>query len=1004
MAFKSTVRNACNFLLYTSGPYDGIFVKGACLALSLCVLIGCQQSAKNEKLPITPQTQQWNMMSFVFDSEASAPLASVTHDRIEARVTSSTGAFPDRITHHAGALRAGLVITVADIPRLSGIEASLTAFKSDQPVSVCVSNQLDLQKYDEPVVRVSLTCTALLTPDDAPAIINPEVYINPTVDLDLTLNMKDQLASLSNRIKKGGIALQSSVMWAGNPATIELLLTNQIPESDMENKDPSQGELSALLRVTEALGQTTLMQARTKIQMAELEQRLRQSSHLDFTGVLNGSVKNGSAISTQIIPVTVRLRTQQVFMIAEPQPPKSISKVETPDSSRIGIRTDLTVLAQGDGHKGVKNGRSGETDALADMTATLLEPLGGAVTEKVRIATYNVENFWDDVDGNSAPELTYAEYNASESNYIDSGMPAFKARQVALVLSLAGTPDIVGFQELESAENTSRSLEILSTPLRKQGYRYFALGRQSDDKPVSVTTGFASKHPIVLNENLRLDYEPEKLDEKKRAELRLSARDPQVVEVLLPGGVPVRIYNSHWKSKRGDAALSEGMREAVGRLIADDIRRVRMERPLLDIVVLGDFNTDYTESLLSSGLSHTGDKRKMLQDQPTKELYNLWFDRTMDQRCSYSYSGQRTCIDHMLVTDTLYDTHGLQIVDGSFRVLGRDSGLAAKVLLGADGTPFRWQSFADFNETIHTGAGFSDHLPLIADFYIVGTPDTPLRKLRSDELLPESFSTTPVAPIANIPDQVPVCRPDEYVSAEEAGDLHLPQAWGKCIELQAQGRDNGADSPYQIRKAGRYSVKTRLQNGQEIGLSMTRAYDGNKDYLRNVLQNSSSDRVILFRGRVGWANGLVSILADQPAKDIQLESFERPCFAASHATVPLSSIQSLEQAQQRVGHCVRFEDQSVTIDDQTSNRSQQVTMQAQSSVGLVQIVVQKADLEDVTGASLSDLDQATIRITGFSALTSVTEEGLVFRTRFNGRQTGLILGATLAAGWHQTAR
>lgn len=979
---------------------------------SISIMAGCDGNVRtvSDRLVQKPE-QQLNMLSFAFDGSSAAALSALPHDSIEAQITSSSGAFAPLTSRFDGRLSEGRVLTVPSVPRLAGIVATLNVLNGGELVMQCVSSELDLQKIPGPSVRVALTCADAQTPELTPVVITPEVYVNPTVDLDLIFSAEQRRTRFFERVRNGGILFRSPAMWAGTPAELELLLVQEeAPKEGSATKKVEDAALSALFKVTEGSGKTMLLQARAQLTASEWAKSLQAGGTLRLDGIMNSPVQNGPAVSIQVVSVSLQLQTRQLFEVLTPQetPPggaaAATSSADPASASpndtlrRFGLKVAFHVDADDSAAQTRPDGDQEPSPLIPLTEATLLDATERPSNDHIRIATYNVENFWDDTEGNTAAELTYDDYGAARSNYVEAGMPALKARQVALALSLAGTPDIVGFQELESAENTSRSLDILSEPLKKQGYVYFAMGRQSDDKPVSVTTGIASRYPIVLNDSLRLDYEPEGLSEKDAAELRLSARDPQVVEVMLPGNTPVRIYNSHWKSKRGDPALSEGMREAFGRLIAEDIRKVRQERPLLDVIVMGDFNTDYTEHLLATGLGHTGDKRRMLLNEPAAELYNLWFDRPQQQRCSYSYSGQRTCIDHLVVTDTLYDNNGLQIIDGSFQAIGRSGGLAAQILLTADGTPFRWQTFADFNGSTHMGAGHSDHLPLVADFRIIRSSAEPNRKLRPDELLPESFSTTPEAQVADLPDEVPVCKPNEYTPAEEVGDLHLPQSWGKCVELRAQGRADGTVSPYVIRRSGLFSVKTRLADGQEIGLSTTRSFAQNQTYLRSVLQKSADDRVLVFRGRLGWANGLVSILADDPQTDVQLETFEEPCSTANDATLSVSSLTSVEQAQQRLGSCVGFQEQVVVVEPESGSGKSQVTLSATTAAGAAQIVLQKAELEAMISEKAEALTGSTLLITGFSALTSVTGNGLVFRLQFNGRQTGMILSATRERG------
>ena len=333
----------------------------------------------------------------------------------------------------------------------------------------------------------------------------------------------------------------------------------------------------------------------------------------------------------------------------------------------------------------------------------------------ISIGTYNIENFWDDVPGNSVP---YADYGENTSNWYDDQVYLTKAKHVAEAIRLAGAPDILALEELESGGNESRSLELLKPEIESMGYRYFALGMQNQNDPTAVTTGVISKFPIVSNE--RLDFSgTDSGDNEMRSgpvvQALSSARDPQVVTVNV-NGVLVRIYASHWKSRLGDFASGDNMRFAISKLIKSDIDTVRAQNPALDIVVMGDFNSDQSERPLRDGMKLT-DKKESLKNLSSASMYDLWSELPEAERCSYVYKGQRQCIDHILVNSSAFDGKGIDLKNNSFHVVGHGDD-AASVLLGTNGSPARWQERKKNGYTTHPGVGYSDHLPLVAQFSV----------------------------------------------------------------------------------------------------------------------------------------------------------------------------------------------------------------------------------------------------------------------------------------------
>ena len=345
--------------------------------------------------------------------------------------------------------------------------------------------------------------------------------------------------------------------------------------------------------------------------------------------------------------------------------------------------------------------------ALCPQTAPV-----AAATGVVSMGTYNVENFWDDISDNSVP---YEDFGAETSNWYADEMYLSKAKNVAQAIALAGTPDILVLQEIESADNNSRSLEFLKSEVSELGYKFFALGQQNPNDPTAVTTAVISKYPIVSNN--RLNFANSQRSSRQELNTLSSARDPQVVTIDVMGTL-VRVYASHWKSRLGDFASGDAMRFAIARLIKTDIDDVRAANPELDIVVMGDFNSNQTERPLLLGLQNSSSIEEV-KNIASFQTYNLWFELSENERCSYVFKGQRECLDHILVSPAAFDGKGLDLVEGSFRVVGH-SGEAESILLGPNGNPVRWQKRKKAGFNTHTGKGYSDHLPLVADFSLVG--------------------------------------------------------------------------------------------------------------------------------------------------------------------------------------------------------------------------------------------------------------------------------------------
>jgi endonuclease/exonuclease/phosphatase family metal-dependent hydrolase len=186
--------------------------------------------------------------------------------------------------------------------------------------------------------------------------------------------------------------------------------------------------------------------------------------------------------------------------------------------------------------------------------------------QRIRIATYNIENFSDGrEDGPARTEERARRQARGAARLID-----------------ALDPDILVIQEIENA----RALEWLNDAL-KAPY------------PFGAITRFEQDHggPIRLNIALLSRIEPRDLVALDFGALEGPARPPRgVLRFTAPLGPRESLlaYGVHLKSNWGDRDLNEVKRYHAVRLLLEDAEDVRARRPTVawETLVLGDMNFD----------------------------------------------------------------------------------------------------------------------------------------------------------------------------------------------------------------------------------------------------------------------------------------------------------------------------------------------------------------------------------------------------------------------------
>lgn len=202
----------------------------------------------------------------------------------------------------------------------------------------------------------------------------------------------------------------------------------------------------------------------------------------------------------------------------------------------------------------------------------------------IRLATYNVENLFDEKDD---PSLSGREEDKGAAK------PAEHQRAVAAALRRLDA-DIVALQEIESFDALIEFRERYAADL---GYRYVHSVDVGAER--GIEQAFLSRFPIIHAETwpvLRLDgAEPDTIDGKPNPNARqpmMLRRSPLCVTIEVPsqttGGKPYRLtlINVHQKSGRGFTFW----REAEARGIVSIYKRLAGDGTGANVAILGDFN------------------------------------------------------------------------------------------------------------------------------------------------------------------------------------------------------------------------------------------------------------------------------------------------------------------------------------------------------------------------------------------------------------------------------
>lgn len=322
------------------------------------------------------------------------------------------------------------------------------------------------------------------------------------------------------------------------------------------------------------------------------------------------------------------------------------------------------------------------------------------------VASYNVENLFDlQKNGTEYKEFIPFSHNWNLNTYHT------KLENISNVLKELNA-DILVLTEVENI-NTLKALkkEML---LRLCNYKYYAIA--NDPKGSATHVSILSKYPITFSNSI-----PPTTTKKRYLRNMLEA-DIKIKNHTL------KIFALHWPSK----VHPESSRiEACQPLI----KRLKELPDSTEYLIAGDLNSNYNEAetfytsnhdntngitainhILSTAKSEPNNPLCYYHpaknsDNPDKKYhFDPWIDTPTDKRFSYIYQGSQNTLDHILISESLFDSFGISYINNSFNVFTWNNKLLK------NGIPFRWELIRSKNGKLHKGEGYSDHLPIIATF------------------------------------------------------------------------------------------------------------------------------------------------------------------------------------------------------------------------------------------------------------------------------------------------
>lgn len=317
--------------------------------------------------------------------------------------------------------------------------------------------------------------------------------------------------------------------------------------------------------------------------------------------------------------------------------------------------------------------------------------------KKCQVAFYNCENLFDTLHATHKKDYEYlpsSEKNWNTKKYFE------KLNHMARVILAIGDwegPDIIGFCEIENRKVLN---DLLQYTVLKQ-YNYAIIHQESRDvRGIDVAC-------IYKREKFKLvDYNYYQVNLSDSVSI---TRDLLHVEGLLENQDTLHMFFNHWPSRYGGQAKSNPKRREVANKLRIYIDSLQEKENQHNILILGDFNDNPTDSSLVHGL---GAKIDSTNNQEYDLLNTSYFLQHKMKLGTHKYKHDWSCFDQIIITQKL-----LNQKNSTHTKVTNSEVFSPEWLFTEDYEYGGKKPFRTYRGTRYLG-GYSDHLPISITLHI----------------------------------------------------------------------------------------------------------------------------------------------------------------------------------------------------------------------------------------------------------------------------------------------
>ena len=333
----------------------------------------------------------------------------------------------------------------------------------------------------------------------------------------------------------------------------------------------------------------------------------------------------------------------------------------------------------------------------------------GKDTLTFRIVSYNVENLFDCKHDSLKDDYEFLPKATRRWNYFKYKKKLDNVARTIVAVGEGTLPALVALCEVEN-DSVMHDLTRYSA-LREAGYRYI-MTQSEDERGIDVA--------LLYQRSLFKPIGQQSLKVERPSKRNHPTRDILHVWGLLLNLDTLDIFIAHFPSRSEGAKATEPYRLSAARRLKQAIDSICQVRVRAQVIVTGDFN-DYPDNRSVKEVLAADVPPEDKDSLQTNRLYHLLAGKAPKRKRwwaysasgSYKYKGEWGLLDHILVSGNL-----LQASSPLFTCEEQAGVARLPFLLKPDPKYGGMQPFRTYQGMRYEG-GFSDHLPVYAEFRLI---------------------------------------------------------------------------------------------------------------------------------------------------------------------------------------------------------------------------------------------------------------------------------------------